>query len=42
MLYFLVWSGGTSSTKDSGSTPEVLFETNGILNGENQLSKIEF
>ena len=40
--YFLVLSGGTSSTTDSGNTPEISFETNEILNVENQLSKIEF
>ena len=40
--YLLVWSGGSSTTKDSGVTPEISFVSNGILNGENQLSKMEF
>ena len=40
--YFLVWSGGSSTTKDSGVTPEISFVLNGILNEENQLSKMEF
>ena len=40
--YLLVWTGGSSTTKDSGVTPEISFDTNGFLNGENQLSKTEF
>ena len=38
----LVWSGGSSTTKDSGVTSEISFVSNGILIGENQLSKMEF
>ena len=38
----LVWSGGSSTTKDSGVTTENSFDTKGILNGENQLSKMDF
>ena len=41
-IYLLVWSGGSSTTKDSGVTPEISFDTNGILNRKNQLSKMEF
>ena len=41
-MYLLVWSGGSSTTKDSGVTPEISFVSNGILNGENQHSKMEF
>ena len=40
--YLLVWSGDSSTTKDSGVTPEISFVSNVILNGENQLSKMEF
>ena len=41
-MYLPVWSGGSSTIKDSGVTPETSFDTNEIQNGENQLSKIEF
>ena len=41
-MILIVWSGGTSSTQDLGSTPEISFETYEILNGENQLFKMEF
>ena len=40
--YLLVWSEGSSTTKDSGVTPEISFVSNGIQNGEIQLSKMEF
>ena len=33
--YFFAWSGGSTTTKDPGSTPEISFVTNRILNGEN-------
>ena len=29
--YLLVWSGGSSTTKDSVATPEISFVSNGIL-----------
>ena len=40
--YLLEWSGGSSTIKDSGVAPEISFDANRILNGENQLFKMEF